>query len=97
MALRLRPSKLRLISDMIQSQSLTRPQMVEVAECSEQTIKNIHRNFRLLGHVHAPPASVGRRRNITPPMLEALLYHLLEKPGLFLEGSIDQLLRHCGR
>ncbi|KAJ6116937.1 hypothetical protein N7512_006662 [Penicillium capsulatum] len=85
MAPRLSPSKLRLISDMIQSQSLTRSQMAEAAECSEQTIKNIRRNLRLFGHVHAPPTRVGRRRSLTPPMLEALCDHLLEKPGLYLE------------
>ncbi|KAJ5102349.1 hypothetical protein NUU61_004571 [Penicillium alfredii] len=81
MAPRISPSKLRLINDMIQSQSLTRSQMAKAAECSEQTIKNIRRNLRLFGHVHAPPTRVGRRRSLTPPMLEALCDHLLEKPG----------------
>lgn len=28
--------------------------MAEVAECSEQTIKNIRRNLRLFGHVYGP-------------------------------------------
>ncbi|KAI3112716.1 hypothetical protein CBS147330_9904 [Penicillium roqueforti] len=59
--------------------------MAEAAECSEQTIKNIRRNLRLFGHVHAPSTRIGRRRSITPPMLEALCDHLLEKPGLYLE------------
>lgn len=59
--------------------------MAEAAECSEQTIKNIRRNLRLFGHVHAPPTRIGRRRSITPPMLEALCDYLLEKPGLYLE------------
>ncbi|KAJ5142504.1 uncharacterized protein N7515_001291 [Penicillium bovifimosum] len=59
--------------------------MAEAAECSEQTIKNIRRNLRQFGHVHAPSTRIGRRRSITPPMLEALCDHLLEKPGLYLE------------
>ncbi|OGE46974.1 hypothetical protein PENARI_c081G08890 [Penicillium arizonense] len=82
MAPRLPLSKLHFISDMIQSQSLTRSQMAEAAECSEQTIKNIRRNLRLFGQVHAPPTRIGRRRSITPPMIEALCDHLLEKPVL---------------
>lgn len=85
MAPRLPLSKLHLIIDMIQSQSLTRPQMAEAVECSEQTIKNIRRNLRMFGYVYAPPTRIGRRRSITPPMLEALCDHLLERPGLYLE------------
>jgi hypothetical protein len=83
MAPRLNPSKLLFISDMIQSQSLTRSQIAEAAECSEQTVKNIRRNLRLFGNVYAPPTRIGRRSSITPPMLEALCDHLLEKPGLY--------------
>lgn len=85
MAPRLSPSKRQFISDMIQGQSLTRYRMADAAECSEQTIKNIRRNLRLFGNVHAPPNRVGRRRSITPLMLEALFDHLLEKPGLYLD------------
>lgn len=62
--------------------------MADAAECSERTIKNIRRNLRLFGSVHAPPTRIGRRRTITPPMLEALCGHLLEKPGLFLDEMI---------
>lgn len=47
--------------------------------------KNIRKNLRLFGSVHAPPNRIGRRRSITPPMLEALCDHLLEKPGLYLD------------
>jgi transposase len=70
---------------MIQSQSLTTVQVAEAAECSEKTIKNIRRNPRLLGQVHAPSTRIGWRRSITPPVLEALCDHLLEKPILYLE------------
>lgn len=85
MAPRLPPSKLQFIHDMIQSQSLTTSQMADTAECSERTIKYIRRNLRLFGNVHAPPNRVGRRRSLTPLMLEALYDHLLEKPGLYLD------------
>jgi transposase len=88
MAPRLSLSQLHLIRNMIDSQSLTRSQMAETAECSEQTIKNIRRNLRLFGHVYAPPTRIGRRRSITPPMIEALCDHLLEKPGLYLEEMV---------
>lgn len=59
--------------------------MAEAAECSEQTIKNIRRNLRLFGSVHAPKNRIGRRRSVTPLMLEALCDHLLEKPTLYLD------------
>ena len=85
MAPRLPPSKLHFIHDMIQSQSLTTSQMADAAGCSERTIKNIRRNLRLFGTVHAPPNRIGRRRSITQTMLEALCDHLLEKPGLYLD------------
>ena len=48
--------------------------------------------LRLFGSVHAPPNRIGRRRSITPPMLEALCDHLLEKPGLYL-GEMVVFLR----
>lgn len=59
--------------------------MADVAECSERTIKNIRRNLRLFGTVHAPPTRTGRMRSITPLMVNALCDHLLEKPGLYLD------------
>ena len=73
---------------MVQSQSVTVSQMAEAAECSKPTVKNIRRNLRLFGSVHAPPNRIGRRRSITPPMLEALCDHLLEKPGLYLDEMV---------
>lgn len=85
MAPRLPPSKLYLIRDMIESQSLTTSQMAEEAECSKLTITNIRRNLRLFGSVHAPPTRIGRKRTVTPPMIEALCDHLFKKPGLYLD------------
>lgn len=85
MAPRLPPLKLYLIRDMIQSRSLTTSEMAEQAECSDRTIKNIRKNLRQFGNVHAPTNRVGRRRTITPRMLEALCDHLVEKPALYLD------------
>ncbi|KAI2791665.1 hypothetical protein POX_c04532 [Penicillium oxalicum] len=62
--------------------------MADAAECSDRTIKNVRRNLRLFGSVHAPSNRIGRRRSITPPMLESLCDHLLEKPGLYLDEMV---------
>jgi hypothetical protein len=85
MAPRLPPSKLHLIHDMIQSESLTTSQMTDAAECSERSFKNIRRNLRQFGSTHALPNRIDRRRSISPPMLEALCHHLLKKPSLYLD------------
>lgn len=85
MAPRLPLSKLHLIRDMIESQSITTSQMAEEAECSQATIINIRANLRQFGSVHAPPTRIGRKRTVTPLMIEALCEHLSEKPGLYLD------------
>ncbi|KAJ5471818.1 hypothetical protein N7539_008761 [Penicillium diatomitis] len=59
--------------------------MAEEAECSQATIINIRANLRQFGSVHAPPTRIGRRRTVTPLMIEALCEHLSEKPGLYLD------------
>lgn len=79
------PSKLDMIRDMILSKSLTTSQMAEAAECSTRSIINIRNNLRHFGSVRAPFTRVGRRRSITPLVLEVLCDHLLEKPGLYVE------------
>jgi transposase len=85
MAPRVRSPKLRLIRDMIESQSLTTSQMAEEAECSKLTIINICRNLRQFGNFHARPTRIGRKQTVTPLMPEALCDRLLEKPGLYLD------------
>lgn len=88
MAPRLPPSKLDMIHHMILSKSLTTSQMAEASECSKRSIINIRNNIRRFGDVRAPPTRVGRRRSITPPMIQALCDHLLEKPGLYVEEMV---------
>lgn len=62
--------------------------MAEETECSKVTIVNIRRNLRQFGIVHAPPTRIGRRRTVTPLMIEALCDHLTEKPGLYLDEMV---------
>jgi transposase len=86
MAPRLPHAKLAMIQDMISSKSLTTSEMAKAAECSKRSIINISNNLRWFGNVKAPQTRVGRRRTVTPSMLEALCDHLLEKPGLYVDG-----------
>ncbi|KAL2005970.1 hypothetical protein VTN00DRAFT_9624 [Thermoascus crustaceus] len=83
MAPNLKPPQLELIHRMIQSKSLTTSQMAYVADCSKQSIIKIGSSLRVFGNVRAPRNGVGRPRSITPPMLEALCEHLMEKPTLY--------------
>ncbi|KAJ5471939.1 hypothetical protein N7539_008508 [Penicillium diatomitis] len=85
MAPRLSPAKLVLIRDMIESQSFTTSEMAEQAECNKLTIINIRRNLRQFGSIYAPQTRVGRKRTVTPQMIEAFCDHLFEKPGLYLD------------
>ena len=85
MAPRLPPAKLHLIRDMIESQSLGTSKMAEEAECSQATIINICANLRQFRSVHAPSTRIGRKRTITPLMIEALCEHLPEKRRLYLD------------
>jgi len=55
------------------------------AECSRQSVYYIRSNLQQFNSARAPPVLAGRRRIITPLMLEALCDHLLEKPSLYLD------------
>lgn len=85
MALKLLSPKLHLICDMVESQSLATSQMAEEAECSKVTIINLRRNLRHFGSFHAPPTSGGRKRSVTPLIVDALCDHLSEEPALYLD------------
>lgn len=80
-----------MIRHMILSNSLTSSQMAEAAEFSKRSIINISNNIGRFGNVRAPPTRVGRRRSITPPMIQALCDHLLEKPGLCVDEMVIYL------
>jgi transposase len=76
---------------MIESQSFTTSELAELAECNKLTIINIRRNLRQFGNIYAPQTRVGRKRTVTPLMIEALCDHLFEKPGLYLEEMAELL------
>lgn len=72
-----------MIRDMIFSRSLKDVEMAAVAGCSDRSIRAIRSNLRWFGTTKAPPNGAGRRRRITPSMLDALRERLLEKPGMY--------------
>lgn len=57
--------------------------MAAAAGCSNRTIRAIRSNMRCFGTTKAPSNGAGRRRRITPVMIDALRERLLEKPGLY--------------
>jgi len=77
-----------MIHDMIVSGSLSASQMASAAVCSERSIKRIRSNIRCFGTTRVPLNGAGRRRSVTPLMLQALKEHLLEKPGLYLDEMV---------
>lgn len=77
-----------MIYDMIVSRTLSAAQMADAADCSTRSINRIRSNIRCFGTTKAPPNGVGRRRSITPSMLQDLKHHLLEKPGLYLDEIV---------
>jgi len=89
MAPHLATSQHQLIGDMLRSNRLTkkikRVDIAAIAGCSDRSVRAIASNLRYFGQTKAPPNGVGRRRRITPPMLDTLREHLLEKPVLFRE------------
>jgi transposase len=88
MAPNLAVSQHDLIRDMILDQTLTTTEMATNAGCSERSIKAIKSNLAHFNSTKAPANGVGRRRSITPLMLDALCEHLLEKPGLYQEEMV---------
>ncbi|CAG5189810.1 uncharacterized protein ALTATR162_LOCUS12089 [Alternaria atra] len=85
MAPHLATSQHHLVRDMILDGMLTAAQIATVADCSKRSVKAIRSNLRHFHSTMAPANGGGRRRSITPPMLDALSEHLLEKPGLYQE------------
>jgi transposase len=83
MAPNLAASQHQLIGDMILSRSLKQTEMAAIAGCSERAIRRMVSNLRLFGKTKAPWNSAGRRRIITPQMLDALYKRLLKKPELY--------------
>jgi hypothetical protein len=85
MAPNLIASQHELIRDMIINRSLTTAKMTDITGCSTRSIKAIRSNLRYFGNTKAPSNGRGRRRSITPSILDALYEHLLEKPNQYLD------------
>jgi transposase len=77
-----------MIKDMILDSSLKAVEMAAAAGCSDRTIRNKRSNMRCFGSTEAPPNRGGRRRRITPVMLDALREKLLEKPGMYQDEML---------
>jgi transposase len=77
-----------MIKDMILDNSLKAVEMAAAAGCSDRTIRNKRSNMRCFGSTEAPPNRGGRRRRITPVMLDALREKLLEKPGMYQDEMV---------
>ena len=58
-------------------------QVAAEAECSQGA--DIRKSLPQFGNVHAPPTRKGRKRTVTPLMIQALCDRLSEKPGLYLD------------
>jgi len=81
MAPNLAESQKKLISGMIPSDSsFTNLEIAEATGCSSRSVQAIRSNLRYFGSTKAPQNGGGRKRSITPPMLNALCEHLLKKP-----------------
>jgi len=57
--------------------------IVETVSCSRRAVAYIRTNLKCYGTTQAPRPRVGRPRIVTPPMREALLEYLVEKPDLY--------------
>jgi transposase len=71
------------IRDMILSNTLKQVEIAKVAECSTRSIRTIALKLQRFGKTRSPPNRAGRRRRVTPQMIDALRERLLEKPGLY--------------
>ena len=96
MAPHLAKSQVALITGMLSSELFTNSEIAIAANCSTHCStrgeRRIHSNVRYYGAPQAPRNSGGRKRSITPVMLDALCEHLLEKPGLYQSEMILFLL-----
>jgi transposase len=91
MAPNLAESQHAQIRDMLLS---NRPpaEIADAVGCSERSVFAIKSNLRSFGSTKAPSNGIGRPRSITPPMLDALCEHLLEKLSLYRDEMVLFLL-----
>ena len=85
--------------DMIRDMIISKCKNAEIAKavpCSVVTVRNIRLNLHTYGSTKAPPNGGGRKRSITPPMLDALREYLQKRPGshqdemkIFLQNEFE--------
>jgi transposase len=92
MAPHLAKSQVALITGMLSSGLFTNSEIAIAANCSTRGVRRIRSNVRYYGAPQAPRNGGGRKRSITPAMLDALCEHLLEKPGMYQSEMILFLL-----
>jgi transposase len=71
---------------MIRNMIISKCKNVEIAKavrCSRVTVRNIRLKLHVYGNTRAPPNGGGRKRSITPPMLDALRDYLQKRPGSY--------------
>jgi transposase len=88
MAPHLAKAQVALITGMLSSGLFTNSEIATAANCSTRGVRRISSNIRYYGAPQAPRNGGGRKRSITPAMLDALCEHSLEKPGLYQSEMI---------
>jgi len=87
MAPNLTQLQLEIIDNMILSES-TDTEIAEAAGCTPRSLRDMRSKVHYLGTPRAPRNGIGRKRSMTPSMLNALCGHLLEKLGLYQSEMI---------
>lgn len=88
MAPHLATSQHAMIHDTLVNGSLKGVDIATAVGYNDRAIHRIRSNVRHFGTTKVPPNSVGRRRRITPLMLDTLRERLVEKPGMYLDEMI---------
>jgi hypothetical protein len=97
MAPTLSASQHRQVGRMLKSRQLTATQMATKAGCSKRTIQRLQQKMRCYNDTKAPSTRVGRRRSMTPHVLDALCEKLLAEPGLYTLMHLQFPLLHAAK
>ena len=85
MAPRLSRYQRNLIYGMLEAQIFSDAEIAAAAHTTDRSIRSIRRNLCVFGQPTAPClAKPGPAPILTKTIVEALLYHLVEKPELYL-------------
>lgn len=89
MAPHLAQSQCDQMQDMLQYNSLTVKELADAVDCSTRTVRTARTNHQIFGSVSAPKNPRGRRSNVPPHVLTALLEYLFTKPDLYPDEMAD--------